>query len=171
MMDVYGFKLAKAIVALSEAKWLCMPFQLPEGEPPVSREHIEKAAAAGIHHTREACILADMDSILPELDRLSQLIWPQFPGMPKAPLPGIAQAINHLISRVQDELQIRHFFHLSQSDVRFYIDIEPFGPEVVTKFPKAVEDICEAGKCIALQRPTACVFHLMRVAQSLAFKH
>lgn len=36
---------------------------------------------------------------------------------------------------------------------------------VSEKFPKAVEDIAEAGKCVALQRTTACVFHLMRAME------
>jgi hypothetical protein len=165
MMDKYGLKFTRAIVALSEAKWLCAPFQIPEGEPNIGREYIVKAAGAGINLTREACILADMDAVLPELDRLSELIVPSYPGMPPAPLPGIAQAINHLISRLQDELDAQYFFHLTQSDVRFYTETQPFGPQVSVKFDAATEDIDEAAKCVALQRPTACVFHLMRVLE------
>jgi HEPN domain-containing protein len=33
------------------------------------------------------------------------------------------------------------------------------------KLPRASEDIAEAGKCFALTRYTACVFHLMRVME------
>jgi hypothetical protein len=41
-----------------------------------------------------------------------------------------------------------------------------FGSEVVDAFPSTAQDIDEAGKCLALDRPTACVFHLTRVLQA-----
>jgi hypothetical protein len=40
-----------------------------------------------------------------------------------------------------------------------------FGPDVEAKFPQMSEDISESGKCLALGRPTAAVFHLMRVME------
>jgi hypothetical protein len=40
-----------------------------------------------------------------------------------------------------------------------------FGHEVSYKFPDATKEIKEAGTCYSLGRHTACVFHLMRVAE------
>ncbi|MDX1292671.1 MAG: hypothetical protein R3265_07675 [Hyphomonas sp.] len=40
-----------------------------------------------------------------------------------------------------------------------------FGLDVERKFPDATDDIVEAGKCLALRRNTACVFHLMRAME------
>lgn len=40
-----------------------------------------------------------------------------------------------------------------------------FGDTVTAAFPSAARDIDEAGKCLALRRGTACVFHLMRVME------
>lgn len=40
-----------------------------------------------------------------------------------------------------------------------------FGMQVDVAFPSAKEDVEEAGKCRALSRNTACVFHLMRCAE------
>jgi len=40
-----------------------------------------------------------------------------------------------------------------------------FGDVVEAKFSNMAEDISESGKCLALGRPTACVFHLMRVME------
>jgi hypothetical protein len=114
MMDKYGFKFSQAVIQLEEAKWLCMPLQLPEGEKPVDPTSVRRAAAAGLRSTREVCILSDMDSVLPELDRVFRLIEPIDPSMPPAPLMGLAQAINHLLSRLQDDLQQQFFFHLTQ---------------------------------------------------------
>jgi hypothetical protein len=45
-----------------------------------------------------------------------------------------------------------------------------FGPEVATKFSAALEDIENAGDCLALEQGTASVFHLMRVLE-LAVQH
>jgi len=43
---------------------------------------------------------------------------------------------------------------------------ERFGEEVAIAFPSAAHDIREAGKCFALERYTACVFHCMRTMEA-----
>jgi hypothetical protein len=164
MMEKYGFLFSRAILGLSEAKLLCFPLQLQPGERQLSDEEITRAVTKGTYLVRQACILSEMEGILPELDRLDGLLSPP-QGLSIPPRPSIAQAITHLVSRIQDELKQQFFFHLSQSDVRFYVENEPFGSQVSKKFDKAIEDIAEAAKCVALQRPTACVFHLMRVLE------
>lgn len=40
-----------------------------------------------------------------------------------------------------------------------------FGEEVCVTFPGTVDDITEAARCLAFARPTASVFHLMRVTE------
>lgn len=44
-------------------------------------------------------------------------------------------------------------------------DEPPFGKDVEDVFPTASEEISEAAKCLALNRPTAVVFHLMRAME------
>jgi hypothetical protein len=46
-----------------------------------------------------------------------------------------------------------------------YCSQELFGDTVSDKFPSAAEDIRAAGNCYATGNHTACVFHLMRVAE------
>jgi hypothetical protein len=71
-----------------------------------------------------------------------------------------------LIQRVCDDLGGRVFLYLPESSIKFYRQNSPlFGKEVEDKFPQMSEDISEAGKCIALDRSTAAVFHLMRVME------
>ena len=41
-----------------------------------------------------------------------------------------------------------------------------FGDKVEDAFPRVAEDISEAGKCLALDRSTSAVFHLMRAMES-----
>jgi len=66
---------------------------------------------------------------------------------------------------IQDQLTERKFFYIKPGRVRFY-DLPSDGwGDAPNRFPQAVPDIEEAGKCLALERGTACVFHLMRVAE------
>ena len=68
--------------------------------------------------------------------------------------------------RISDELRDRFFLVISSDNVSYYRQAEPlFGLEVESKFSQMSEDISEAGKCLALHRTTAAVFHLMRVME------
>ena len=57
------------------------------------------------------------------------------------------------------------FLAVSSGDAKLYLAVLPFGKEVGRAFPSADFDIWEATKCLALDRHTACVFHLMRVME------
>ncbi len=68
--------------------------------------------------------------------------------------------------RTADELGDRFFLVMPPEAAQFYNQEEPlFGKDVDLKFPAASFDISEAGKCHALNRDTACVFHLMRTVE------
>lgn len=53
----------------------------------------------------------------------------------------------------------------TQYSEHLYSEAPPFGSIVDDAFPKAGSEISEAAKCLALQRPTATVFHLMRAME------
>jgi hypothetical protein len=169
MIESYGFIVAKAVVALLEAKTLCFPLQLSPGERQLSDAEIIRAIANGTHQMRQACIYCDMDGVLPQIDRLETWLSPR-PSQSIPPRNALAQAISELVSRAQDELRQQFYFHLDQQDVRHYGQKAPFGEPVAKKFKQAVEDIERAGSCLALQQPTASVFHLMR-AMEMAVRH
>lgn len=73
--------------------------------------------------------------------------------------------IQILRKRIDDELNNREFFVLEAGRARYFSDARPFGEEVFNAFPSATIDIEEAAKCLALDRYTACVFHLMRAVE------
>jgi hypothetical protein len=85
-------------------------------------------------------------------------------GLKKLQAPSLEMHLKDIADRLRDELDGRLFLQVSRPDY-----FEPrealFGPEVEAKFPSANPEIEEAGKCLALQRPTACVMHLMRVLE------
>jgi hypothetical protein len=78
----------------------------------------------------------------------------------------IGQQLTEVQTRLIDELASRTFLSISPSRASYYEPKEPlFGKQVADSFPSTVYDVAEAGKCYALYRSTACVFHLMRALE------
>ena len=85
---------------------------------------------------------------------------------------GPGAALGQLVKKYCEELRER-VAHELQGKVIYYIsdhvdllsDSPLFGDEVDEAFPSARYDISEAGCCLALRRPTACVLHLMRALE------
>lgn len=117
---------------------------------------VSKAAISG---TRSLATKMNWPDLLPEVQRLEgKLKWSTDSQV-------IARDFHHLVNSVRDRLSTEYFFHVERTDVALYGKETAFGVAVAKKFNKATEDIEEAGKCLALQQPTACVFHLMRVME------
>ena len=83
-----------------------------------------------------------------------------------------AAIIGELERRVTDELSSNLFFHVPMGRAKYYpskdetYETKPLlSAAALKKFPRSTEDMEEAGKCFALGRYTACVFHLMRVME------
>lgn len=78
----------------------------------------------------------------------------------------IAKTISQLQSSIVIELKQRNFIGLTSIEHELYNQTKPhMGQEVADKFPSALYEIDEAGKCLALGRATATVFHLMRILE------
>ena len=77
----------------------------------------------------------------------------------------ILKDLSELRSRIKDELSERYFLFVFPDKVQYLESRQPFGEAVIEQFPNAIFDIEEASKCLAVQRPTACVFHFMRAME------
>jgi len=79
----------------------------------------------------------------------------------------LSRAATEIRSRLADELSLRTVLVLQADRQRYFKPSEPlFGPDFATGFPtQGVHELDEAAKCLALDRPTAAVFHLMRVME------
>lgn len=84
----------------------------------------------------------------------------------KATYSFVLAKISDIDSRMRDELSLVQVYVIDEKRHQ-YIDSSalPFGESVFSKFPSATFEIDEAGKCLAFARPTAAVFHLMRVME------
>lgn len=73
--------------------------------------------------------------------------------------------------RLNDELSSIRFFHVPANGTQYYPSKSAeykkplLSSQAMKKFAKSIEDSEEAGKCFALARYTACMFHLMRIME------
>lgn len=75
--------------------------------------------------------------------------------------------IDDVRRRLLDQFKSTFCLLLSSRERRLFEPTEPpFGKSVEANFHSANEDIYEACKCLALERSTACVMHLMRVSEA-----
>jgi hypothetical protein len=166
MLDQYALRFARAFTALESAKVMCLPIQIPEGERQCTNREIAEAVAYGLDLMREACLACGMPTVIAEMDRIMILVGPNT----FAPRLGISQAINHLLSRVKDDLMLQNFYRVAPQDLPLYNRTDLFGELVAKRFKDAVADIQNAGSCLALGQGTACVFHLMRAMEIVVRK-
>lgn len=84
---------------------------------------------------------------------------------PKGLLQSVIDDAKQVEGRIVSELRYTSCFALEGEDEDLFLKTDLFGEPVAKRFDKAVYDIAEAGKCLAFDRGTACVFHLMRVLE------
>ena len=75
---------------------------------------------------------------------------------------GMTDELDH---RIIDEMKSRTFFSIEPNKRALLSGTDLFGSEVAAAFPSANLDIEESGRCQALERWTASVFHSMRVLE------
>src|SRR6266404_438123 len=80
-------------------------------------------------------------------------------------IEALHRAIEQLWNTVAMELDGRKFYGPLTKFASYYEQPKLFGDEVFNKFPSANNDIFESGTCLALERGTATVMHLMRVVE------
>jgi hypothetical protein len=84
-------------------------------------------------------------------------------NMPKAVF---GSRVDELNRRIRDELSLMQFLHISSDMAKYYRPTSPlFGTSIEAKFLSVAFELDEAAKCLALGRPTASVFHLMRIVE------
>ena len=77
----------------------------------------------------------------------------------------IHRGVENLAKSMAIELEDRKFYGPLRRYEQYYEQPKLFGDEVFFHFPSANNDIFEAGACLALERGTASVMHLMRVVE------
>ncbi len=159
MLDKHAHLFGIGAAGMTEFKFLCAEFSA-SGDAPVN-DDLRNVANHVTDQLKRACILSDMDQFVAAIDRFSYSINETNRFVSK-PASQIATEAKILLQSLWDYLENEFYFHIRTSDYLIFSEANPFGP----KMPDVLrEDISEAAKCLALQRPTACVFHLMRLME------
>ena len=77
----------------------------------------------------------------------------------------VGTELRNIVETVAHEASKKRFLYVSSDRVKCLDNSALFGMLVMESFPSAVEDIREAGNCLAAECNTAAVFHLMRVVE------
>jgi hypothetical protein len=127
-----------------------------------------------IDESNMGTVASSLGELMREADRLNlrmavqqlERIKEQLFGERRGTLASVRPMLLDLHMRILDTLEDRVFLIVPPECKELYRQSKPpFGSEVEAKFPQMSEDISESGKCLALGRPTAAVFHLMRVME------
>jgi hypothetical protein len=78
----------------------------------------------------------------------------------------LSAAYLHVKRNMHHELLGRTFIQPDPKYSEYFRNPILFGEQVFKAFSSATDDIFEAGTCLALERGTACVMHLMRVVEA-----
>ncbi|MDE0412234.1 MAG: hypothetical protein OXI37_08490 [Gammaproteobacteria bacterium] len=79
----------------------------------------------------------------------------------------LSHDLKNLRQIIKIELGTQKLYRLEPDETEFYKQAEHmFDDNVLTKFPEARFDLGQAAKCMAFERYTACVFHLVRPMES-----
>jgi len=79
---------------------------------------------------------------------------------------GMGVFAQELMGRMVDQTKGTTYFLLAPSEAELYEQWLKGWQDTANRFPTTITDIEEAGKCLAFNRFTACVFHLMRVMET-----
>jgi hypothetical protein len=162
MLRFYAENFVQAMITLSGVRWDLTRVDSSLYNDPARQEMLR----ASLRAFQIWCEDVKLDATAAGVEELLNLIaGPIKPGMSLL----LDQRMMDIEKRLQHELAKNVFLRVEYKDLS--ARKEPlFGPNVEARFPEMSEDIAEAGKCIALERPTAAVFHLMRVMEIAAQK-
>ena len=102
----------------------------------------------------------DLDAAHTLASRLSRLSKAEYTAV------DMCSGLRELQSRIEDQLSSKHFLFIQPARIDYYQSPMLFGQNVNDKFPAAIGDIEDAGKCLAVGLGTSAVMHLMRVMES-----
>lgn len=124
---------------------------------------------AALGNLKAECERVNFDSLVAQIDRvgahvgLSRIMEITEPGQISAMRSMVSSQLDDIVQAVKYELSRHVFLHISNDRKAWYSEEDQplFGHEVACRFPNASHDIAEAGRCFALERWDACVYHLM----------
>jgi hypothetical protein len=128
-------------------------------DSPVPRERIDQYYKPSVEYAQRQCADIELSAALHRCDLFlialrDGILWSE--------LGHQAQA---LLEAIEGELKYRRFAFVQTPKAKILDEFRKDWATVLETFPNAEEDVKHAVECYALEQNTACVFHLMRVAE------
>ena len=126
-------------------------------------EYKKSMARTGLQRVLEQHKRLDFGtSVILRADMLHQLL---MDGQERYSAELLEKELQSIKMEVILALSKRKFAYIPPPNAPYFEQEKLFGEDVYSKFEKARLDIKDVGNCFAAGLPTACVFHLMRVAE------
>jgi hypothetical protein len=120
-------------------------------------DHWKEEAGAILREVRQRCEDLDIDQLTKFLDRLEQKV----DSASEKDCAGLLALATELNDQFEDGLKLQVFLLIPRIEKHWYEQC-PLDHKALKKFPKAGTELSEAGKCLALDRYAASVYHSMR---------
>lgn len=150
---------AELIVSVSNSLTLLEAGATTEDGPLVVADR--QSLRRKLHEIAKNCMRLEVPSTLDQIKRVRLYLDDNSPLTHEF----VGNLIRSLIERFSDDLGRCQILMVPNNRAKLFTGRQLFGPRVYDAFPSAIMDIEEAGKCLALSRGTATVFHLMRVME------
>jgi hypothetical protein len=131
---------------------------IPNPEP--FNDTTRQNATSAFEYFKKNCTLMGLTVSALYIDRILTKV-----KEPTCSVDDIRQMCPILQDRINDEMRSIYLMHIPTKNAAYLKDKQHFGQEVLNKFPSSAFDIEESGKCLAFNRNTASVMHLMRVME------
>jgi len=126
-------------------------------ENEISAAQLLDSTVVALQNIRSDCADLELKSAVAQIDRINSN---HSEGGVPYPM------LEELVNRIDDELGASRFLKIDYADQEKYDNPTKAWIRVLYRFEGAAFDIEEAGKCMALNRYTASVFHLMRIVET-----
>lgn len=129
------------------------------------KHHVEKFAEVLGNVLVQLQAMCDMLPLRVSLLRAERIRSTCARGLDSEDLEQLPGAVRDLVALIADELREIRFLYVPARRAEYWSETPLFSKKVQRHCRRAVDDMMEAGKCLAVDRSTACVFHLMRVVE------
>lgn len=164
LLDMKRFYAAAFSTAFIQLEFL-QGDALYDSDDPAAEARWRAKAKGVLSDMAKECEDAQFTRLAERSDRLSGQVT-------HTPILPMLHLIRDLVADVQQELTRHLYFLVPENRKSWYRedDVALFGDRVGDAFPESTPEVAEAGRCYALGRWTATVFHLMRALEIVLHK-
>lgn len=163
MFRHYPKKLFTSLSYVESVKTGATHATAPNKRNELPTEERSAHAVKALNSLKASCESGGLDTSVRLIEDAINMVTPSEGWKPSNEILG--QSLGGVVNTVKAELGGIIFLRINKSDQHYYEKESLFGDRVAENFSDAKYDITEAGKCLALNRSTACVLHLMRVLE------